>query len=82
MGLLTSFAIFFIIWWVVLFVILPFGVRGQWEDGESSKGTEPGAPIKSKVGKKFLITTIIAIIVFIGFRIALALGAFDSFTSV
>ncbi|MBL1431431.1 MAG: DUF1467 family protein [Robiginitomaculum sp.] len=82
MGLLTSFAIFFIIWWVVLFVTLPFGVRGQWEDGDSAAGTEPGAPITSKVGKKFLITTIISILVFISFRIALALGAFDSFTSV
>jgi predicted secreted protein len=79
MGLLTSFAVFFIIWWVVLFVTLPFGVRGQWEDGKSAKGTEPGAPVKSKLGKKFLITTVIAIVVFIIFRIALSFGAFDSF---
>lgn len=80
MGLLTSFAIFFIIWWVVLFVTLPFGVRGQWEGEKSAKGTEPGAPINSQLGKKFLITTIIAIVVFIIFRIALAFGAFASFT--
>ncbi|MBL4617549.1 MAG: DUF1467 family protein [Robiginitomaculum sp.] len=79
MGLLTSFAIFFIIWWVVLFVTLPFGIRGQWEDGESAKGTEPGAPVKSKLGKKFLTTTIITIVVFIAFRIALSFGLFNNF---
>jgi len=30
----TGFAIYFVLWWVVLFVTLPFGVRSQHEDGE------------------------------------------------
>jgi len=35
----TAFAIYFVLWWIVLFVTLPFGVRSQHEDGESVPGT-------------------------------------------
>ena len=41
----TAFAIYFVIWWVTLFLTLPFGVRSQHEDGEGAPGTDPGAPI-------------------------------------
>ena len=36
-------AIYFTIWWIVLFAILPWGVRSQHEDGEVVAGTDPGA---------------------------------------
>ena len=29
----TAFAIYFVLWWIVLFLTLPFGVRSQHEDG-------------------------------------------------
>ena len=38
----TALAIYFVLWWVVLFVTLPFGVRSQHEDGEGAPGTDPG----------------------------------------
>ena len=44
MSLTTAIAIYFIIWWVVLFAVLPFGVRSQEESGEVAPGTDPGAP--------------------------------------
>ncbi|PHR60315.1 MAG: hypothetical protein COA47_07920 [Robiginitomaculum sp.] len=77
MGIITSLALFFIIWWLVLFVTLPLGVRGQWEDDATEKGTEPGAPIKANIGRKFLLTTLIALVVFAGVRLALAFGLLD-----
>ena len=40
----TVFAIYFVLWWLVLFLTLPFGVRSQHEDGEGTPGTDPGAP--------------------------------------
>ena len=40
----TAFAIYFVLWWIVLFVTLPFGVRSQHEDGGGAPGTDPGAP--------------------------------------
>jgi hypothetical protein len=47
----TAFAIYFVLWWVVLFLTLPFGVRSQHEDGESVAGTDPGAPIVTRMGR-------------------------------
>ena len=32
----TALAIYFVMWWLVLFVTLPFGVRSQHEDGEGA----------------------------------------------
>ena len=57
-------AVYFVIWWTVLFVTLPFGVRSQAEDGEVVQGTEPGAPVLPGLAKKALITTILAGIIF------------------
>lgn len=57
-------AVYFVIWWTVLFVTLPFGVRSQAEDGEVVKGTEPGAPVLPGLARKALITSILAGIIF------------------
>jgi len=59
----TYFAIYFIVWWTVLFAVLPFGVRGQHEDGEVTDGTEPGAPVRTYMWRKMLATTVISAIV-------------------
>ena len=60
----TAFAIYFVIWWIVLFVTLPFGVRSQHEDGEAVAGTDPGAPIATLMGRKLIWTTVISAIMF------------------
>ena len=44
MSLTTAAAIYFIIWWVVLFAVLPWGVRSQVESGDVVPGSDPGAP--------------------------------------
>jgi predicted secreted protein len=60
----TGFAIYFVLWWVTLFVTLPFGVRSQHEDGESAPGTDPGAPVASQMGRKLIWTTVISAVVY------------------
>jgi predicted secreted protein len=60
----TMFAIYFVIWWVVLFLTLPFGVRSQHEEGEAAPGTDPGAPVMPRMARKLLWTTIISALVF------------------
>jgi predicted secreted protein len=60
----TGFAIYFVMWWIVLFLTLPFGIRSQHEDGESSPGTDPGAPVASQMGRKLIWTTIISAVIF------------------
>ena len=60
----TALAIYFVIWWVALFLTLPFGVRSQHEDGVGEPGTDPGAPILTRMGRKLIWTTIISAIVY------------------
>ena len=69
----TGFAIYFVLWWVVLFVTLPFGVRSQHETGEGAPGTDPGAPIESRMGRKLIWTTLISAVIF-----ALAMLAYNA----
>ncbi|HEY1474569.1 MAG TPA: DUF1467 family protein [Pseudolabrys sp.] len=64
MSLATVIAIYFIIWWVVLFAILPWGVRSQEESGEVAPGTDPGAPAVHRIWRKLLWTTVTAAVVF------------------
>jgi predicted secreted protein len=63
-SLSTAFAIYFVLWWIVLFTTLPFGVRSQHEDGESIAGTDPGAPVLARMGRKLLWTTLISGVIF------------------
>jgi predicted secreted protein len=60
----TGFAIYFVLWWIVLFLTLPFGVRSQHEDGEGAPGTDPGAPIMSRMGAKLIWTTVLSTAIF------------------
>ena len=62
MNLVGGVVIFLISWWICLFVVLPIGVRGQFEDGEIEDGTEEGAPVRHMMPKKVIWATIGAII--------------------
>jgi predicted secreted protein len=60
----TLFAIYFVLWWITLFLTLPFGVRSLHEDGGGAPGTDPGAPVAALMGRKLIWTTIISAIIF------------------
>jgi predicted secreted protein len=64
----TGFAIYFVMWWIVLFLTLPFGVRSQHEDGDSTgqvvPGTDPGAPVLPRMARKLIWTTLISAVFF------------------
>jgi len=65
MSLTTSAAIYFVIWWIVLFTVLPFGVRNASEAGEAVEaGNDPGAPTIPALKAKLIWTTIVAGVVF------------------
>jgi len=56
MAVATAIAIYFLIWWIMLFAVLPWGVRAQGEEG--APGADPGAPIVPRLRAKLLWTTI------------------------
>jgi predicted secreted protein len=69
MSLLSSVAIFFVIWWLCLFVVLPWGVKSPHEvRGDEAtdvlSGADQGAPYQPQLVKKAIATTILAGIVF------------------
>lgn len=64
MSVTTAIAIYFLIWWIVLFAVLPWGVRSQEEQGEISSGTDPGAPALPRLLLKLLWTTVTATVIF------------------
>ena len=67
MSLAFGFAIYFIVWWIVLFAILPFGVRTSEEAGEEkSPGFAESAPHRPQLLAKMLVTTVISAIIFAG----------------
>jgi predicted secreted protein len=71
MSLPSALAIYFIIWWLVLFMVLPFGIRNAHESGEAVEdGNEPGAPVNPRLVRKAVITTIVATAVFAVFYLA------------
>jgi predicted secreted protein len=69
--IVNGLAVYFVIWWLVLFAVLPLGVRSQAEEGEVSPGTDPGAPVAPQMGRKIFWTTGIAALVFAAFYAAL-----------
>lgn len=64
MSIGSGVAIYFIIWWLVLFAVLPWGVRTQAEDGDVVPGSAPSAPSAPRMAKKVLFTTVIAAVLF------------------
>jgi predicted secreted protein len=56
----TFLAIYFVVWWIVLFAVLPWGMRTQEEEGEVTLGTPASAPANLRLGRKAIWTTIVA----------------------
>ena len=61
---ITAFAVYFIIWWVMLFVILPFSGKTQDEAGEVVLGTVASAPAKHRMFRLMAINTLTSALVF------------------
>ena len=64
MSLSFALAIYAIIWWIVLFAILPIGIRTQEEEGDVSPGSAESAPHAPRLLAKMLATTVVASIIF------------------
>ena len=66
MTVFTGIAIYFTIWWTVLFSVLPIGVTSHAEAGiDKGDGGDPGAPVDPKLKRKFMTTTMIATVLWV-----------------
>ena len=60
-------ALYFILWWLVLFATLPFGLKTQDEDENVTLGTVSSAPKGPHILRAFVRTTIASALILGGF---------------
>ncbi len=77
MNPVTGVVAYLIIWWMVFLAALPFGVRGQWEQGNVIPGSEPGAPVRPLILKKMLWTSVITAGIWLVVYLVLTFGGFS-----
>jgi predicted secreted protein len=61
LGWFNALVLFVIIWWTVLFAVLPLGIKPVAE-ADSRSGWR-GAPAQPRLGRKLLITTAVSLVV-------------------
>ena len=61
MNIVSAFVVFVVIWWLVLFMVLPFGIR-RVETPE--EGHDHGAPVQPMLWRKAAATTAISVVLF------------------
>lgn len=62
MGIISGIVVFVMVWWVVLFAVLPWGNRPS---ATVDLGNVASAPDKPRLLKKFLVTTAISCILWV-----------------
>ena len=63
MSWITAAAIYVVLWWIVLFAVLPFGVRPS---PEGDPGERAGAPANPRMLAKIVATTLISLVIWAG----------------
>ncbi|MDR0810028.1 MAG: DUF1467 family protein [Gemmobacter sp.] len=66
MSITAALIVFAVTWFMVFFLVLPIRFTSQAEAGEVEPGTPKSAPADHLVGRKALITTGIALVVWLG----------------
>jgi predicted secreted protein len=62
MGWFISFVVFALVWWTVLFCVLPVGVKPD-PQGDVELGGWRGAPTRPMIWRKLLWTTLISVVI-------------------
>jgi predicted secreted protein len=60
MGWVTAAAMYVVIWWLVIFAVLPFGVKPS---PEGDPGQRAGAPENPRLVAKIVATTLISLVI-------------------
>jgi predicted secreted protein len=77
MSTTLAIAIYVVLWWTVLFAVLPIGVRTQGEDGTIVPGTPESAPVAPRLLRVVFMTTLISAALFGGVWAAVKYGLVD-----
>ena len=75
MSVVTGLMLYAIIWWTVLFAVLPWGIRPDLE--ENDRGHQRGAPVNPRIGRKALITTGVSAVIWLIIYVLIAAEIFS-----
>lgn len=62
MKFIAAAIIFFLTWWLVLYLVLPWGHRGE-KNKRGSHAEQAGAPKNPHLLLKFIVTSVISVII-------------------
>ena len=65
MGWFTACVLYVLIWWTVLFAVLPLWTR-PIADADEKNGGWRGAPERPLLGRKLITTTLVSLVIWIG----------------
>lgn len=75
MSLTSGLAIYVVIWWLVIFLVLPWGRRDTIAVEDVDKGQDAGAPLKHRILVKMAVTTAVSGVLFGAFYWTVESGA-------
>lgn len=80
----SMFAIYFVVWWITLFAVLPIGLKTQGEADDVVPGSVESAPHRFQGGKVVLLTSLISAVIcviwwFLSVKLGLGLDALPNF---
>ena len=62
MGITSAIVLFAVIWFLTLFIVLPLRLKTQGDVGKIEPGTHAGSPVNPNMKKRFLVTTVVAVV--------------------
>ena len=65
-GFTFGLAIYGIIWFLTLFMVLPFGIRTQADENDVEPGSDSGAPAVPQMWRRFIITSVLSLVLYAG----------------
>ena len=73
MDIVSGIVVYILLWWWVLFMVLPFGAKAP---EQIEKGHATSAPAKPNLVRKMLITSVIAGVLWFGVNAIISSGIF------
>jgi predicted secreted protein len=74
MNIGAALVLYAVVWFMTLFIVLPLRLTSQQEAGSIVPGTPASAPTNPQLGKRAIIVTIVATLVWIGLVAIIASG--------
>jgi predicted secreted protein len=63
MAITSAIVLYAVVWFMVMFIVLPIGRRTQGDDGDVVPGTQPGAPVNFDLKRTIIIVSSVALVI-------------------